>query len=1017
MAKTGTMPEQGDADHALGESFSSTNSTDREGHKKVKSFWPPSKHTDENGDTHEFSIPARIWLVLEDPAMGIAAKYMSFFMMILILASCVGMVLSSVPANREAADLSDCKESDVAEVDCDLCYDSHDAMPILDGKCSVCEGYYNATTSTSVAKVCEPSELQIFITVEAYCIYCFTLDYFLRIGTVSSVANNRWGGNPKISSCLSKVWSYSTGWLNLVDLVAILPFWIEVMVGAGVPLGFLRVLRLARVFRIFKLGKYNEGMSLFARTLHASIPALSLLCFFVLIGVVLFGSIIYFVEGGTYTVDATVCPEFLGYACYIRPNSYSGEDFEQSPFVSIPYSFYWVMVTMTTVGYGDQYPQTSLGKFITIICMLCGILTLALPITVLGSNFTAEYEALHGEGEVDKAAEEEKFWEHFASLVASSMSPESSSGEMPTIDSQSTRNRLKMMMMDNAGSALIETLSSSSSSSPVIPMHRRTSSATAAANSDAIVQLEQTILQLQRTLEALKGPEGMMVEEIDSGTSSPVSLQQQTKVSNHGASGAAGNLHNMHRVRRSKADVKPLVTRGEGHLPNYFDIFSPKKLKDKNKFDFAPIGREEGEEEGGNRKKNVEGNLKLSNIGDDIAEMERMVEEGSGMAAGADISASKLSLNLRRGSVSGSKIKKLKQVGKSLSFGQRFLKVKKYDQSIGAMSKRLEINIIEARGMSGEDCEGSEGLSFTVVAGATQFETKKSIGTEGGETLFGDKFEYDVPLSTHSGNMLVKNIEIIAHFGEKVVGVAVVPLTSVCGREKEFRLVTSNNSYLSSRNIQVASNIGYAGNGRVKVVLSWGKVDKEEHKFGTSFAMLLNEGAKVKGGGVDLSTASFRKPPVYPKVKSLTPKKRRQKVDLVVQDSGEAFFFEELSSGNSNSMSEVGKLVFPSTSSDEEDASRYTSPTESPGRSDTDQGIDSTENIERERQRKRDQERRRTQQKQQHYKAQMVEEFLHNKITPKSADRKKIRGGVGFGSFLSGGSGGGGSVKYEVGGV
>ena len=930
--------------------------------------------------------------MLEDPSMGKAAKYMSLIMMLLILASCVGFVLASVPQNQYIEeDEGKCEEDQaMIDVDCSLCWDSHDDLPILDGRCDVCVGMTDLATAP-IRKVCKPQELRIFILAETVCIYCFTVDYLLRVGTVASVGVERWNGDPeKIKSCGSKIYNYSTGWLNCVDLVAIMPFWIEVAVGTGVPLGFLRVLRLARVFRIFKLGKYNEGMSLFARTLHASIPALSLLCFFVLIGVVLFGSIIFFVEGGTYTVDASVCPESLGYACYVRPNGYSGEDMEQSPFVSIPYSFYWVMVTMTTVGYGDQFPQTGLGKFITICCMLCGILTLALPITVLGSNFTAEYEALHGEEE-DKEAEEDKFWEHFASLVASSMSPENGKAN-GGINSQATRDRLRMLMIDNAGGALADTLSSSGS-----PVSLRKSSGLSGVggpvSSDAVSQLEQTIVQLQRTLETLKKSNAgdVFIQELESGSSSPVNFQIQNKVTSHGASGALSNMFNEKQVRKSRPSLKPIVLSGSGHLPNYFDIFSPKKLKDRNQFDFAPNTCETNE----------------AVVADDIAEMEKLVgvsdqEERKKKVASVISTPGQHTLNLRRGSIGGTRMMKLKQVGKSLSFGQRLMKVKKYDQSLGCSSKKLEIQIVGAKGVDRvEGCRECDGLSISVVAGATQFETKQSQGEDGEEILFGDKFEYEVPLSTHSGNMLVKNVEIIAHFGDKVVGVVVVPLTSVCGRESEFRLTSSNNGYLHNRNLKTHKNrhITYAGMGRVNVVLGWGDCVQEEHKFGTSFAMLLKKGAKTER----LGEKAFRSPPVYPKV--LLAKKKKQSssaADIVVHSSGEAFYFEEASSNSSGSGRaadiEVEGLVFPSSSSDE---GSYCSPTESPGRSDTEKASSTNEEVEVEMRMKRARELKK------HYRVEMVEEFMHNKKSPKMRDG--IRKG-GFGAMWGGNKIG---IKYE----
>merc|ERR1719502_788036 len=90
---------------------------------------------------------------------------------------------------------------------------------------------------------------------------------------------------------------------NIIDLLAILPFWVErFAAGAGGNNAFviLRILRLTRIFRVFKLGKYNEVFSLFGRVMVQSLPALYLMLFFVGLGLCLFGTLIWFAEQGVW---------------------------------------------------------------------------------------------------------------------------------------------------------------------------------------------------------------------------------------------------------------------------------------------------------------------------------------------------------------------------------------------------------------------------------------------------------------------------------------------------------------------------------------------------------------------------------------------------------------------------------------------------------------------------------------------------------------------------------------------
>lgn len=166
--------------------------------------------------------------------------------------------------------------------------------------------------------------------------------------------------------------------MNSIDLCAIVPYFITLgtvltedkqaeeaaivvqlrasVLGAsgqdkGASLAMLRVIRLVRVFRIFKLSRHSKGLQILGLTLKSSIRELGLLVFFLLIGIILFSSAVYYAESGS----------------------------ERSNFKSIPDAFWWALVTMTTVGYGDMVPLSFWGKIVGSLCAIAGVLTLALP--------------------------------------------------------------------------------------------------------------------------------------------------------------------------------------------------------------------------------------------------------------------------------------------------------------------------------------------------------------------------------------------------------------------------------------------------------------------------------------------------------------------------------------------------------------------------------------------------------------------------------------------------------------
>nr|XP_015197629.1 PREDICTED: potassium voltage-gated channel subfamily A member 10 [Lepisosteus oculatus] len=161
--------------------------------------------------------------------------------------------------------------------------------------------------------------------------------------------------------------------MNIIDIISIIPYFVTLITelltdpdtsaGQNMSLAILRIIRLVRVFRIFKLSRHSKGLQILGQTLKASMRELGLLIFFLFIGVILFSSAAYFAE----------------------------VDEPQTQFTSIPEGFWWAVVTMTTVGYGDMCPITLGGKMVGTLCAIAGVLTIALPVPVIVSNFNYFY--------------------------------------------------------------------------------------------------------------------------------------------------------------------------------------------------------------------------------------------------------------------------------------------------------------------------------------------------------------------------------------------------------------------------------------------------------------------------------------------------------------------------------------------------------------------------------------------------------------------------------------------------
>ncbi|XP_018327408.1 potassium voltage-gated channel protein Shaker isoform X7 [Agrilus planipennis] len=191
---------------------------------------------------------------------------------------------------------------------------------------------FNTTANrTKIEEDEVPDITDPFFLIETICIIWFTFELTVRF-----------------LACPNKL-NFFRDVMNMIDIIAIIPYFITLATvvaeeedtlnlprapvspqdkstNQAMSLAILRVIRLVRVFRIFKLSRHSKGLQILGRTLKASMRELGLLIFFLFIGVVLFSSAVYFAEAGS----------------------------EQSFFKSIPDAFWWAVVTMTTVGYGDM---------------------------------------------------------------------------------------------------------------------------------------------------------------------------------------------------------------------------------------------------------------------------------------------------------------------------------------------------------------------------------------------------------------------------------------------------------------------------------------------------------------------------------------------------------------------------------------------------------------------------------------------------------------------------------------
>jgi len=166
----------------------------------------------------------------------------------------------------------------------------------------------------------------------------FTVEYVLRL------------------LCVRRPLGYATSFFGVVDLLAVLPTYVSLVLPGTQALVVVRAVRLLRVFRIFKVARYVHELSALARAVRATRAKIAVFLFAILSATLVLGTAMYVVEG------------------------------EPSGFTSIPRAVYWAIVTVTTVGYGDLAPRTALGQFLAALAMVLGYSLIIIPAGIFSAE-------------------------------------------------------------------------------------------------------------------------------------------------------------------------------------------------------------------------------------------------------------------------------------------------------------------------------------------------------------------------------------------------------------------------------------------------------------------------------------------------------------------------------------------------------------------------------------------------------------------------------------------------------
>lgn len=354
----------------------------------------------------KLTFAERLFFCLETPNLSsVLSSCVSFVVISAILTSAAGFILASMPSFFEFSE--ECREM----------------RSKLSGPCHLLD--------SGCLALCEPKVLEGFQTMEFACVMIFTVELVVRLALLPFTRYNLLSESfiQRLITCGSiddelnveranifripcKGFLAAMHYLKtptaLVDIVSVLPYWIESAIGqtqegqsdgALTYLMALRLLRLLRIVRIFKLGKHAQSLVLTGRVFKRSTPAIAVLVYLVSMVLLIFGSLVWITERGQWLPSdhpTLLELEIEGREAFVR-NSGQIRDhpvWEETPYTSIVHACWWVVQTITTVGYGDLFPVGPSGKISGALCAIIGIVVLAMPVGVVGNNFSEEADKL-----------------------------------------------------------------------------------------------------------------------------------------------------------------------------------------------------------------------------------------------------------------------------------------------------------------------------------------------------------------------------------------------------------------------------------------------------------------------------------------------------------------------------------------------------------------------------------------------------------------------------------------------